>query len=473
MGNPKTYTLQEVFNSTYMGFVLEFYSSKDVNFIVKNLSELTLKNVTLTNELHHEPTYTSSVLVKEYEGDKPRYSLHIAQQDFNSATPLLKNTLKWISETAECTRDTVMRVNMSFDNKHLKTLSSISGMSAHKLIMKFDESYAFQRFPKQKDSPYCMSVKQMSHINENVYTGDMVKNVTYIIGIPKENYFGINFKDQTMGILEFNYIGGQNYAYKEKEVMEMLEYYVLKTYQSLNEADYNRSETNELRDMTEKFYSIQEAYYDPEVFTTMFPDIRVAVNLRRDTQLLKSFWPKIRSTLFEMVVNNGMTQGQFNYDTDISRYQLHQAELKCNNISDFDLVKCKVSGIIERCNLWTCEITNARLMNSKVVKGSNVSDSYLRRVSVSKDNIVEGCFIENNNELLDCTIKESVVKFAGIGKFANLDESTVVIGNETKMEVAKGVESDVIKDYKWLQKLSSKEQTSHVYGNTYIKKRFL
>ena len=72
-------------------------------------------------------------------------------------------------------------------------------------------------------------------ISEALYTPDLIKNVNYIIGTPKGKHWAINFEEFSRGILEFNYIGGVDYAEKQKEIMEVLEYYVIKTYQSFNE----------------------------------------------------------------------------------------------------------------------------------------------------------------------------------------------------------------------------------------------
>jgi hypothetical protein len=74
MNNPKTYNLPEVFNNTSMGFVFEFYSSKDVNFIVKELSALTSKGIMVSNSDIHGPSYAQAVLIKEYLGLSPSYS---------------------------------------------------------------------------------------------------------------------------------------------------------------------------------------------------------------------------------------------------------------------------------------------------------------------------------------------------------------------------------------------------------------
>ena len=109
------------------------------------------------------------------------------------------------------------------------------------------------------DSPYAMSVKTLMPISEAVYTIDIMKNVNYIIGTPKGKHFGVDFKNYHRGILEFNYIGGVDYSEKQKEIMELIEYYVIKTYQSINETEYSKAELSEMKFMTNQFFKVHEA----------------------------------------------------------------------------------------------------------------------------------------------------------------------------------------------------------------------
>lgn len=473
MNRAKNYSLPEVFNNTNLGFTFEFYSSKATNFIIENLSDITMKNVTLTNTNSYEPSYTNAILIKEYEGDKPRYSFKMALQKYDSIVPLLKEVLSWITETSQCTHDTIMRVNMSFDHSRLETLETISKMNPQKLILKIDEEFIYDKFPDQQFTPYSISVKQMLPISEAVYTPDIIKNVNYVIGVPKKPYYGINFENYTRGILEFNYIGGDSYSEYQKDILEMIQYFVIKTYQSLNEKDFTKEEQKELKELTQEFYKIQEAYYEPEKFFKLFENIKVMIDLKNDAQLIKTYWPKIRNTLFETVVNQKMTEGQFNYDTDYGVYQLKRAKIECSNLKGFDLIACEASGIMENCNFISCDVNNARIYNSKVVHNSEIKDSYLHKVTADAKNLLENCFIENEKELLNCSIKESVVKFAGIGNGAKLDESTVIVDNQVNYEPAIGVEVEEIRDYKWLKDLTGKKKDGHIFANEYKRKNYI
>jgi hypothetical protein len=443
--------------------------------IVEELSKFTMKDIVIDGhkDLPSSSSYSRAVLTQQYEGKKPRYTFELGQQRYDTIIPLMKEVIQWLSETSECKNDNVLRVNMSFDNRHLKTLNTISHMNPQKLILKIDEEYIYQRFPEQDGSPYSMSIKQLLPLSEAQYTPDIIKNVNYIVGVPNKSYYGINFENYTKGILEFNYIGGYDYSEKPKEILEIIQYYVIKTYQSLNENEYTKDEVRELERLTDDYYKIHEAYYEPEKFNELFPDIKVAIDLRRDTQLLKSYWPQIRNTLFNSVINNGLTEGFFNLDTEYGVYQIKNGNLNCSKIDGFDLISCRINGVVENCNLIGCDISDARLYNSLLASGNEVFGSYLHRVTSKVKNSLEQCFVENHHELLNCDIKESVIKFAGIGSAAKLDEATVIIDEVKEIKPAVGVEVEELRDYKWLKDLTGKHPEGHTFGNEYIKKTYI
>lgn len=472
MNNPKSYSLLEVFNFVNMGFVFEFYSSKATSFIVKELGERTIKNIMHTNNIECVPTYNNAVLVKEYEGDKPRYSFKIAQQNFHTAIPIIKNVLEWISLTSECAYDNRMKVNLSFDNKHLNTLESISLMDTAKLILKFDESYIYSRFPQQINSPYCSSIKKLSRINENIYSSSVIKNKNTIIKIPVNDYDGINFKDATMGILEFNYIGGINYAEKEKEILEILEFYVLKTFQSVNEQFYTRDEVNELDNLAKNYITNQESFTNIETFKKAYPNILISANLSNNNQTLKTFWPEIKKELIEMVINNSFNKGEFNYDSDIHKCQIRNAALNGQTIKNLDLINCTINGVIENCHLDYCTVTNSRIYSSKLIAENKIANSFIKNVVIDSRNVIDNCVINNLNEMVNCVIKNSIVKFAGIGSLAKLDESSTIIElTGYSPHITTGVEVEEIRDYKWISAMRKSKDLG--FQNTYIKPKLI
>ena len=67
---PKNYSIQEVFNNTSIGLTFEFYSSKKTAFIAEDLAKPLGKTVVVTGDEKAMPTWSSAILLKEYNGKR-------------------------------------------------------------------------------------------------------------------------------------------------------------------------------------------------------------------------------------------------------------------------------------------------------------------------------------------------------------------------------------------------------------------
>lgn len=471
---PKSYSVEEVLNNAKIGVIFEFYCSKDTTFIVEDLAKLSAKNVVVTNDEKYIPSFYNSILIKEYEAEKPRYQFRLDQQQYYSMLPIIHEVSNWLKENAQTTYDTLMKVQLSFNHHALQTLETISGMNPSKLIMKFNESYIYDRFPKQKNSPYAFSIKAISPLNATYLNeNDLNQNINNILLLPKKSFYGINFENHMFGVLEFNYIGGKNYPDKIKDINEVIEYYIVKTYQSLNEEDYYKNELDEFKKMTVDLHIIQECYYDYNLFERHFKDIRIYSDLKTSPQLIKSLWTQLRDPLFEAIIKAGFRKGQFNYDSTVGRYQIKSAELTNANLRDFDFIKCTVNGLFENCYFHSTKIAKSRLINCKLVSTCDVSESFLNKVSANLTNLISDTFIINSDEVLNCEIKDSVIKFASIGSGAKLSESCIVIEKPEHLpkQVQGITDVDQIRDYRWIKSLTMRHDKG--MQNLYDRKKYM
>jgi hypothetical protein len=89
----KNYLLNEIYNTTYIGLQFEFFCTKNETSIISELSSILAKNVILTTS-KKDPDFNNSILLKEYSGKRPRYSLFIAQQNYPTILSIISETLK-------------------------------------------------------------------------------------------------------------------------------------------------------------------------------------------------------------------------------------------------------------------------------------------------------------------------------------------------------------------------------------------
>jgi len=84
------------------------------------------------------------------------------------------------------------------------------------------------------------------------------------------------------------------------------------------------------------------------------------------------------------------------------------------------------------------------------------------------------CFVENEHELLNCNISECILKFAGIGKNAKLDEETVIIDDQINYQPVIGIEVEENRDINWIRNLTGKKnKEDNKFANEYIKKTYI
>ena len=450
----KDYSIQEVFNSTWVSFVFEFYSAQQTPFMAEDLSRICGKTVAITSEKSITPTWNSPILLKEYEGKNPRYKLITSSQDFLSVGPMLFGILEWINTTAKTDKSTGLQVTLSFNNGSLQTLNSISNMDPTKLVLKMDEEYLFSRFPERKNSPYAISVRSLIPSNEFMSSPAAIGSFKARFLNPSASYYGIDLTEQHLGELKFNYIGGRDYAKNHKAITEAIHYYILSTYQVLNSAGYSAEMGVNLEKIFENYHIIRRIYYDPKFFLKNIKEIQVGVDLKRDERIIEAFWPKLRDPLTKLMLESGFTKGKFNWDSEEGKFQIKEAKLLGGKIKGFDIVDSEVQAIIEDCGIWNSKINNSRIIFSTLVERNKIEDCVLERVRADRNNSIKKSWIYNTGEILNCNISESIVKDAGIGKEAKLEECVVVEPKQKTLPKTDPVKVEEPRDYKWIKELN-------------------
>lgn len=467
---PKTYSVKEVFNSTQIGFTFEFYCSKHSQFIIEDFKKMLRKNVILTDDYNTIPTFTSSILLKEYDGKRPRYQFKIGYQNYNDIPTFLNTMLFWINENASLDNSTLLKTKLLYNFNELKTITSISNMDVGKMILKIDENYIFERFPEMKNSPFSISIKKLVPYNMSVNASHLV-NMRNNFKFPIEIYYGIDLTEQTRGELTFNYIGGSKYSEKPKEIKEILEYYILTTYQVLNNNEYTPTMVQELNKLTEEYRIFRKCYYDPKIFLDTYKDFKIYIDLNSGPSIIETQWFQIRDKIANLILESNVKDCKFNWDTEMGVFQIKDSLIENSIIKDFQIINSTISGIVENCHLWKTKIKNSRIKNSTLVNKNNINESYLEKVRADDSNKISESYIVNFGEIINCDVNESIIKNAGIGDRAKLDEYCLVINPKEKdlHPSETGINIKEIRDYTWIKSLRDKDYKDKGFGNEYNK----
>lgn len=466
MRKPRSYSIKEVYNATYLGFVFEFYCSKKSQFVVEDLKRVSRKNVVLTDQ-DYKPTYSTSILLKEYDGKRPRYQFKVGYQPYKEIPTFLNMILFWINENASLDYSTLLKVNLLYNFNELQTLTSISNMDVGKMVLKIDEEYMNERFPETEGSPFSMSIKKLIPFNMSISASNVV-NLRNNFKMPIAEYYGVDFTKQTQGELTFNYIGGPEYSDRIKGIYEVLEYYILTTYQVLNSEEDTPRMVEELNKLTEEYRTFRKCYYNVNRFMDVYKDFTIYVDLNKQAALVESHWFRLRDVLAKLILESNIKQCKFNLDTEFGNYQIKDSEVSSSIIKGFQIINSNVSGIFEDCRFWKSKIENSRIVNSTLVTHNEVTESYLQNVRADRDNKIDKSYIVNTGEIINCKVNESIIKNAGIGDKAKLDEECLVINSREKQIPKPSIpEISEIKDYKWIKSLRDPDYKDKGYGNEY------
>lgn len=468
MRKSKTYSVAEVFESAELNLTYEFYSSKHTDFIVNQLAEILGKNVVLTNDAGYHPTALNSILLKEYNADKPKYQLKVGTTAYNSINPRHNFLLMWINENASLNFSTILKTELSFKHRDLQTLNTLSHLNVPKMVLRLDEQFMHSRFPEGASSPFSMSIKRIVPMGNFINASEIISNIDNLFQMPIAEYYGIDFTNYTNGTITSNYICG-NYSSKPEDVQEVFEYLILTTYQVLNESEYTQKEIEELQSLTEEYLNLRNLYYNSDKFLKEYKDVKLSVDLKSESEVIKAQWHQLRDPLFKLIFESGFKKGKFNWDSERGTYQIKEADLRGTKITGLDVLKCDITGsILENVHLWNNKIQNSRVKNATAVSKNDLQESYMENTRIDRNNKVSKSYIRNNGEIINCSVDDSIIFNAGIGKSAKLEEScTLINSKEIEPKPPKqGIKSEEVRDYRWIKSLDG-EKKDKGYGNEF------
>jgi hypothetical protein len=167
-----------------------------------------------------------------------------------------------------------------------------------------------------------------------------------------------------------------------------------------------------------------------------------------------------------MIINGGLREGQFNYDTEVGRFQLKKGRVGGTLVKNMDFVSCDVTGVLENCNFVSCNVVKARVYNSRYISRNIIKESYLEGASINAGNEVENSYIVNNEEIVNCKVSNSLIKFATVGRNMKIDENTTVIVKEMPLpKPSNAIKVEEIRDYTYIKGMN--KTGDKVFENEY------
>ncbi len=425
---------QNFFYSAKIGFEFEFMSNFTRSEIAQSIGNEIGKEVKLFKRYHSrfKPTRDVFKLEPDFSGGTKMVELITGPMDYFEAIPVLIRILKWIDQNGFTNDKCALQFGLSFDRLKYPELIDLKNLNALKFVLGYDEEFVWNRFPERRGSLYAKSIKRIIPANKFIrkYDGSIGDRNSYVVYTEKN--MGINLTKLEEGYIEVRYMGGTDYQKKYTEIKEIIDYTITHTFKTLLQNDtLNQKETSDLSSLISKLYKETESFIDPEAFVRNYPDLHVTVDLREDLQIIKTYFHEIRDILYNLIVENQITSGFLNYDTQISRYQLKDGKTaKANIIKNLDLVECEIEGNVAKCRAFGCKFKNCQIEDSDLVMNNEIEDSKILDCDLGLGNTVNNSYIDSKDKEISCSVIGGIIRSGYITTIAEISNTTEVISND-------------------------------------------
>ena len=445
----KNYRPEEILEAGKLGIEFEFYSNlKDVVETARSIGKyigkrivvpMALSDINNPKPLYHSPIVPTDAVFKlepDYSGGKKMCELVTGPMKYSEARNVIIKMFEWISNNGYTNERCSIHANISIDGVALPTLSTINDMNILKFILSFDEDRIYDVFPGRKDSVYSRSIKEIRANKASMFLSkDCSIYNKQIFRVPDEKYYGVNFLKAEKGYLEYRYMGGADYEKKTKKILDLIDYYIGHLHEVLNFVQFNDSEIRQFKKLVAKQNKFSEGFVKYAEFKKVFPKINVTYDMGNNDDILEAMWGNLRDKLFEMIMTGGMTKGDFNYDSEIGRFQLKDTTLRNCKVTDVEFINCEIEGVLERCAFFECKLKNSRFTYCNFAKDNVVDFSKVAESPLHASNVLNDCFIENKTNVINCEVNRGVIRNGEIGKLAKVSKETMIVEQKEPAEV--------------------------------------
>lgn len=409
--NKNLFQNDNITGNSLLGFEFRGQFKYDENVMVEKLKDVLNRDVTFSNIDYKllEPSDTHAVVVKDgnfYEIKTPMYS-------YFEALFLLPKILDFLKGMSDY-KNSYMYFKIGFNESYVQ-LSQINVM---KFILEFNEDFVLKHLSDiTKDG----DIEKLTNIKPESLESCMDSIERQIDGLKfnddLDDVYGINFSTIKLGYITFKYAREINYRNKWEDLLKCVNHTIITLYNTCSVTNFNDGEINKLKSMNDEYKEILNSFGCYELFRTKYPKIKLTSDLNNDNAVIEIIFPSIKDKLFDLVIRNGIKEANINYDSDVSRLQVKDLELrKCYHISGVDIVNSELTN----CSVKDCDIYDTKIEKSTIVKCN------LFGYANCKDSKFRDCFISRNISLKDCHVSGTLGKIGGTMKGGSLKNTTII-----------------------------------------------
>lgn len=411
-----------------IGFEFEFYSNQSYYKTLENLNVL-LSPIKVHGFRLYHPDYEvdkdNFILTPDLSGGSSMAELVTGPLPYYEAKNYFFKIMKYINDNCYTNEKASIHINLSFDNKEIGELNIL------KEILTIDEETIYKDFPTRKNNIYAKSIKKIIPYKDYDFSSIDIDTIKNILKVPEDKYYGINFihlNKLNNRRVEFRYLGGKDYQKKVGEITDIMDNFIITTYNNIN-AEFNNTDIENLSEYLEQNINSFKNYTTFDKFLSEFSNVYIQVDKNGLYDVVNSYYDRIYPFLQKFLDGvEELTECRINYITQLNKVEIVDAEFKTiMNLTELDFIECKIQdGIFEDCTFVNCDIDNVQITKSKIHE-SEVKESKILNTNVMNTDLTNCYFVGG---ILNGHMEGGVFRSGTIAENGSLSTTTKIVKSD-------------------------------------------
>ena len=396
--------------NSLIGFEFKGQFKDDENVLLSKLKEILNRDVNFSNIKYKllEPTDKSAVLIQDgklCEVKTPQYSYFEAMFIFPKILELLKNL--------KDSKNSYLFFRLGFN----KDFCDLTQLNVMKFALEFNEDYILKHLSDLTLDGSFEKLNDIKPMDLESCVDTIKKRMDSLKYTDNEDIYGIDFSTLKLGYVTFKYAQEINYSKLWEELQKSIKLTISALYTSSSVLNLSDEEVKKVEELDDKYKEISKTFSCYELFKEKYKGIKLTKDLNTDGMEIDIIFPAIKDKLFDIVIKNEIKEAEINYDSDVSKLQLKNLEIKkCYHLSGVDIVDSELTN---------CSIRDCDLYDTKIEK-SSVSKCNLFGYATCKETKFYDSYISRNIKLNNCYVTGALGKMGGIMKGGSLKNTTVI-----------------------------------------------